>query len=240
MGSTDEQVEAAIKTAVQRGEQNGSKTVSDDAERPQHRVVLTKPLAMSATVVTIGQFRKFIEATKYATLADTFGGDSESTDENNPGNKDHTWSSPGYAVTDESPVTEVSWMDAAAFCNWLCQQEKLPPSYRQDIHDGWVLLPGATGYRLPSEARVGIRLPGRHDNAILVWRRPGGIWPNLVGTNRIRAVAPIRWGLSRPIRLGSTICTAMWKNGARTGWTTIGTRRSPTTTPKVRPPEVSV
>ena len=55
-------------------------------------------------------------------------------------------------MTDESPVTQVSWLDPAPFCNWLSRQEKLPPSYRQDARAGWVLLPGATGYRLPSEA----------------------------------------------------------------------------------------
>ncbi len=153
MGSTDEQVEAAIKQAIERGDEQWVQDRIRNAERPQHKVVLTKPLAISATEVTIGQFRKFIEATQYATLADTFGGDSSSTDASTPGNKDRTLRTPGYAVTDESPVTQVSWRDAVAFCNWLCQQEKLPTSYRQDAHDGWVLLPGATGYRLPTEAQ---------------------------------------------------------------------------------------
>ena len=77
MGSSDEQVEAAIKMASERGEAvNGNRIRIRNAERPQHKVVLTKPLAMSSTEVTIGQFRLFIEATQYATLADTFGGDS--------------------------------------------------------------------------------------------------------------------------------------------------------------------
>jgi formylglycine-generating enzyme required for sulfatase activity len=31
-------------------------------ERPQHKVVITKPLLMSATEVTSGQFKKFVEA----------------------------------------------------------------------------------------------------------------------------------------------------------------------------------
>ncbi len=153
MGSTDEQVEAAIQKLRERGEQEWLTFRIRAAERPQHKVVLTKPLAISATEVTIGQFRRFIEATQYATLAETFGGDSVSRDASTPGNKDHTWRAPGYAVTDESPVTQVSWLDAVAFCNWLCQQEKLPTSYRQDAADGWVLLPGAIGYRLPTEAQ---------------------------------------------------------------------------------------
>jgi formylglycine-generating enzyme required for sulfatase activity len=153
MGSSDEQVEAAIKKAIERNDEQWAQDRIRNAERPQHKVVLTKPLAISATEVTIGQFRQFIEVTKYTTLADTLGGDSGGTDPNNPGNKDHTWRSPGYSVNDESPVTQVTWFDAAAFCNWLCEQEKLPPSYHEDAHDGWVLLPGTTGYRLPTEAQ---------------------------------------------------------------------------------------
>jgi formylglycine-generating enzyme required for sulfatase activity len=58
-----------------------------------------------------------------------------------------------YPVTDESPATQVMWAEAVAFCNWLCLHEKLPPSYVEDSRNGWTLLPGATGYRLPSEAQ---------------------------------------------------------------------------------------
>lgn len=54
----------------------------------------------------------------------------------------------GTAPTD-LPVTDISWQEAAAFCNWLSEQEGLPPFYN--------LLAGtinkeSRGYRLPTEA----------------------------------------------------------------------------------------
>jgi formylglycine-generating enzyme required for sulfatase activity len=55
-------------------------------------------------------------------------------------------------VTDDSPVTEVTWDDAVQFCNWLSDQEKLQSCYRQDANSGWIILASGTGYRLPTEA----------------------------------------------------------------------------------------
>ena len=63
-----------------------------------------------------------------------------------------TWRTPGYAVTDLSPVTQVTWNDAVTFCNWLSEQEKLKPCYQRDGKDGWSLLAMGEGYRLPTEA----------------------------------------------------------------------------------------
>jgi formylglycine-generating enzyme required for sulfatase activity len=47
---------------------------------------------------------------------------------------------------------QVSWQQAARFCNWLSKQEGLPPFYRETngIVSGYN--PSATGYRLPTEA----------------------------------------------------------------------------------------
>jgi len=56
MGSTDEQVEAALKGADEIKADATVKGRIEKAERPQHKVVVSKPLLMSATEVTIGQF----------------------------------------------------------------------------------------------------------------------------------------------------------------------------------------
>lgn len=53
---------------------------------------------------------------------------------------------------DENPVVNVSWQDAALFCNWLSQQENLPPFYQEENGKVTGFNPAATGYRLPTEA----------------------------------------------------------------------------------------
>ncbi len=63
------------------------------------------------------------------------------------------------------PVVYVSWYDAVMFCNWLSRQEGRDPCYRKEgkeqitdydskttEYDAWTLVPGANGYRLPTEA----------------------------------------------------------------------------------------
>ena len=50
------------------------------------------------------------------------------------------------------PVTSISWIEAAAYCNWLSQQEGMVPFY--DIRAGRLIGSNieSAGYRLPSEA----------------------------------------------------------------------------------------
>lgn len=53
---------------------------------------------------------------------------------------------------DNYPVVNISWQQAALFCNWLSEQEKLPVFYQ--LTDGVVsgFNPQSNGYRLPTEA----------------------------------------------------------------------------------------
>ena len=50
------------------------------------------------------------------------------------------------------PVVNITWQQAALYCNWLSEQASLPLAYK--IEQGKVtgLEPGSTGYRLPTEA----------------------------------------------------------------------------------------
>ncbi len=93
-----------------------------------HPVSLTRMFYLQTTEVTNAEFRLF--------LASHNSGNIESKSLN----REH------------QPVTQVSWQQAAQFCNWLSAKEGLAPFYQQDkgIVTGYKR--AATGYRLPTEA----------------------------------------------------------------------------------------
>ncbi len=104
-----------------------------DDERPIHEVCLDA-FNMAKYSVTVGQFRKFVEATGYVTDSEK-GGGCITVDSNGRWSKvsSANWKNPGFSQTDSHPVVCVSWNDAAEFCKWLTRQS------------------GRT-YRLPTEA----------------------------------------------------------------------------------------
>jgi formylglycine-generating enzyme required for sulfatase activity len=53
---------------------------------------------------------------------------------------------------EQQPAVQVSWQQAAAFCNWLSRREDLEPFYTQEQGIITGFRPGAIGYRLPTEA----------------------------------------------------------------------------------------
>ncbi len=66
--------------------------------------------------------------------------------------KGKNWKNPGYAITDDTAVTQITWNDAVAYCAWLSEQEQRRPWYRPDGKGGWLIAAHADGYRLPTEA----------------------------------------------------------------------------------------
>ncbi len=122
-------------------------------EGPVHRVRITKPFYLGMYEVTIGQFRRFVDATDYNTDAekDGKGGWGYTGNDKRPFAKDpkYTWRHTGFTQNDNYPVVNVSWNDAVAFCEWLSQTE-------------------AGTYRLPTEAeweyacRAGTSTPYYH------------------------------------------------------------------------------
>lgn len=95
----------------------------------QTKVRFEKAYRLAKTEVTTGQFRAFIADTGHRTMAEETGGGylpPLELDTKNPRRKveDATWKTPGYdGATDDHPVTQVSWSDAAAFCDWLSVQD---------------------------------------------------------------------------------------------------------------------
>ena len=107
-----------------------------DRERPVHSVSVPA-FSMGKYEVTVGQFRRFVEATGYRT-------DAEQNADGNQGCYVYTggmwgwtpgdsWHNPGFSVGDNHPVVCVSWNDAQAFVKWLNNET-------------------GSNYRLPTEA----------------------------------------------------------------------------------------
>ncbi|MBL4826789.1 MAG: SUMF1/EgtB/PvdO family nonheme iron enzyme, partial [Spongiibacteraceae bacterium] len=53
---------------------------------------------------------------------------------------------------DQQPVVNVSWMQAAVYCNWLSERDALTPFYQINSNQLVVINRRANGYRLPTEA----------------------------------------------------------------------------------------
>ncbi len=98
------------------------------ANEVMHPVSLHRTFYLQTTEVTNAQFRQFDS-----------GHNSGQVDGNS-------------LNRDQQPAVQVSWQQAAAFCNWLSKREGLPLFYKENngIITGYN--PAATGYRLPSEA----------------------------------------------------------------------------------------
>jgi formylglycine-generating enzyme required for sulfatase activity len=71
----------------------------------------------------------------------------------------------------KKPVTSVSWMDVAGFCNWLSQLEGLTPVYHINNDQLQGMDANADGYRLLTEAEWEwlARKSGKSEQTIFVW-----------------------------------------------------------------------
>ncbi len=92
------------------------------------KIILQRPFYMGKWEVTNKEFKQFLSSHN----SGTFKGQRLSQD--------------------DQPVVQVTWEQAALFCNWLSAKESLPPAY---VKKGGRLVaaePIGTGYRLPTEA----------------------------------------------------------------------------------------
>jgi formylglycine-generating enzyme required for sulfatase activity len=111
-------LEIPLRTLPAGSFEMGSAAVGPSAQ-PVRKVKIRPGLAMGATEVTVGQFRRFVEATGYETDAERLGGgfvlDRDGAWIPRPG---VFWREPGFPQTDEHPAVLISWWDAMQFCQW--------------------------------------------------------------------------------------------------------------------------
>jgi formylglycine-generating enzyme required for sulfatase activity/tRNA A-37 threonylcarbamoyl transferase component Bud32 len=128
------------------------------------RARITRPYRIGTTEVTMGQFRKFVDAKGYRTEVENKRSGQYVYKIPNPKNEEilvsrgkrdpkYSWLNPGYAgATDDYPVTQISWNDAVAFCEWLSEIDgkkyRLPTFTEQQ----WAARAGERGRYPGSEA----------------------------------------------------------------------------------------
>ena len=98
-----------------------------ERETPHVRRI-DRSLAVSTTEVTDAQFRLFRRNHKI---------------------------DPRYGDAPENPAREITWYEAAAYCNWLSGKAGLEPCYPEPVESGMVVaddILGKPGFRLPTEA----------------------------------------------------------------------------------------
>ena len=104
-------------------------------EAPVHKVRIRRAFYLGQHEVTVGQFRRFVEASGYQpeSEADGTGGygynpqyDPATTargDAFEGRDPRYSWRNPGFAQNDDHPVVNVTWNDAQALAAWLSRTE---------------------------------------------------------------------------------------------------------------------
>ena len=124
-------------------------TADSNDTKPVHKVYLDG-YYIAKYEISIGQFKKFVQATGYKTDAERDGW-SYVWNENKKGwdTEKYSWQNPGFTQTDNHPVVCISWYDAVKYLNWRSKQEGLNQCYNENT---WVCDFNKNGYRLPTEA----------------------------------------------------------------------------------------
>ena len=158
----------------QMGSQTGPKH-----QRPRHTVQFDYGFAVSKHEVTVGDFKRFVEATQYKTTAEQ-ANRAKIYDEGT-GRFKHkfniNWRHDylGKLASDDLPVIHVSWHDANAYAQWLANNT-------------------GESYRLLSESEFEYVL-GSGNNQTYPWgdEEPQQVWGNFSGAQDKFRRSRIRW-----------------------------------------------
>lgn len=148
-------------------------------QRPRHKVDINYGFAVSRTEITVGEFKQFIDATKYKTTAEQKNR-SDVYDErtgrfNEKYNINWTHDYLGKNAALNLPVIHVSWDDANAYATWLNATS-------------------GEGYRLLSETEFEYILAANSET-IYPWGNepPTQVWGNFSGAKDKFKKSRIRW-----------------------------------------------
>ena len=115
-------VDAKFSMGASRREQGRR---SNEAIRPVH---LTRAFYLGTSAVTNAESREFVKQHSSGHVK-------------------------GNSLNGEKyPVVNITWTAAAAYCNWLSEQENLPIFYRVENGEVTGINPQSNGYRMPTEA----------------------------------------------------------------------------------------
>lgn len=91
----------------------------ENGERPARLVSIDQPLAIMKYEVTVGEFRRFIQASGEVAAEGCYG-------DKGLGSWTYiasaSWMSPGFVQASDEPVACVSWDDATAYARWLSKE----------------------------------------------------------------------------------------------------------------------
>jgi formylglycine-generating enzyme required for sulfatase activity len=110
-------------------------------ERPQHRVVVSTPLAIGRFDVTRGDYARFLAATGYSVPAGCMV-DNDGVWGFDAG---RSFRDPGYPVDDRHPANCVSWDDAKAYAAWLSRATGHPYRLLHEAEWEYAARAGTTG-----------------------------------------------------------------------------------------------
>lgn len=96
-------------------------------ERIRVKATIDNSFAIAKTEVTLGQFRAFMEETKYKSNVPIRDGEPLIGCNYYDGKSygyiaSHNWENPGYPQREDAPVVCVSWSDANAYTAWLSKK----------------------------------------------------------------------------------------------------------------------
>ena len=141
MGSSDEQLQLLNEITKKFDRKLLPDKFNDRvaAEKPQHRVRITKPFYIGMHEVTFGQFSKFVVEAKpnYVTGPERLGVGGTTVELFKEGGHkpDLNWKNTGFVQSLEHPVCNITWKDAEAYCAWLSNKEK--KTYRLPTEAEW-------------------------------------------------------------------------------------------------------